>query len=101
MSEKKTTVTGIAHIIQSVEISSEELLESLWKICGLERVRQSEKHSGGEWFKRVGTRLIGMRNISYHGSPQYEPNGFEIDDPIKVRQYDLLKELEKTLENDS
>lgn len=99
MTDKKTTVTGIAHVKQSVEISSEELLDGLWKLCGLWNIRQSEKHAGEDvWFKRIDNKIIEMKDTSYHGSPHYEPNGFEITDPTKVRQYDLLKELEKTLE---
>ena len=98
MTDKKTTVTGIAHVKQSVEISSEELLDGLWKLCGLWRVRKTERHSGDGWFKRVDDKLIEMKDTSYHGSPHHEPNGFEVIDPVKIKQYDLLKELEKTLE---
>lgn len=93
----KVTVNGVAHIPQAVEISSEELLDGLWKLCGLWRVRKTEKHSGDTWIKRMDNVLIEMKDISHHGSPQYVPNGFEIDDPIKVRQYDLLKELESLM----
>ena len=90
---EKVSIRGTQTISQTIEVTQEEVLSALWKSVGMGAVHHPKRDT---CWKRTEDKLIEMEDISYHGSPQLEPTGVEITDPIKLKQYDLLKQLEET-----
>lgn len=95
---KRVSMTGTTRVTQTIEVSTNDILSAIWSICGMSDVFAGDMASNGNyWWKREEGKLVEITDISHHGSPQYEPTGREITDPIKLRQYDLLKQLEKLI----
>lgn len=101
---KEVVVTGTQTIKAAIKVTQEELLKALWKSFGLDEVYESRK-CASDWFidfyyKRTEEGLIKYQDTSYHGSACYEPSGIKITDPVKLKQYDLLVQLEETLKTE-
>lgn len=95
----KVNITGVKAVMGnfSFELTHKELLSALWKSVGLWEVHDCNLYNSEAYWKNTGTKLVEMKNISYHGSPQYEPTGREITSPIKVKLYPLLEQLENLI----
>ena len=90
------TVKGTQRLSVEVEINKDELIRALWSITGMTTVNP-EFSNNNRWYKTDdGLRLIEEQDISYHGSPCYMPTGDEITDPLKIKQYDLIRQLTET-----
>lgn len=53
-----------------------------------------------EYYKVVDGKIRHFEDISRHGSPCWEmTNNFSIDDPNKVKAFELLSELQKVMKD--
>ena len=71
-------------------VNQETALKSLWNLAGLEQVYTVNNKIKDEYYERREKCLVPMRKGEQVPCKIY-------DDPIKLKLYDLLTELEETL----
>lgn len=83
-----------------VDISDSELFRALTARLELSNVFFPSRDT--YWEKKYDesgslVALVEQTDISYHGSPSYSDTGRKIDDPQKLREYQLLHELKGSI----
>ena len=94
-------ITGIHTEEVEVEVSPDQVMNALWTMCGLHGVKVSRLYHSSFYRKEIdkagNPQLVEYSDVSYHGSPNYQPTGEVISDPAKLKAYEQLCSLEETI----
>ena len=89
------TVKGTMNV--EVTIDKDEAFKALVNELGLTRCFDTCRD---EYYAVVEGKIRHFEDTSYHGSPNWEMTSyFVIDDPNKVKAFELLSELQKVMKD--